>query len=176
MALSTQGDEVKAPRIPSDEIVARFDASIGTWDERKASEAMRGAFQNLAAAINEDIVDSRAKSQALTLLEDASMWLQKAIFEEAPKKPQKPVNNVYAPISETPPRVYVWEGGKDERLKQWLGSAFVAFSSENVPGKAKDRILLTYINTVGAQSVIDDQELRTLEKLVSGRVFFHAKN
>lgn len=173
MALATQGDEVKAPHIPTDQIVSRFDASIGTWDERKASEAMRAAFQNMAAAINDDIVDSRAKSQALTLLEDASMWVQKAIFEDAPKKSSITYTNS---TSEVPPRVYVWEGGKDERLKQWLGSAFVAFSSENVPGQAKDRILLTYVNTVGAQSVVDDQELRTFEKLVSGRIYLHVKN
>lgn len=168
MALAQQGDEVKPPRIPSEEIVARFDAVPGTWDERKASEAMRGAFQNLAAAINDDIVDSRAKAEALTLLESASMWTQKAIFEELPAKKKE-----FPDLPPAPQRIFIWMGGRDERLIEFLGEAFKELASENVPGRAKDRHVLTYTNTIGETSVIDDDRARTFEKLVNGRIYLH---
>lgn len=70
-------------REDSDAIAARF----GIAQDGKPTDAqlsyqrkIRDAIAGLAVEVNADVEDSREKSLAITHLEEALMWLGKAIF------------------------------------------------------------------------------------------------
>lgn len=73
-------------RLSAEDVAARF----GIAQHGKPTDAQLAyqadiavVFSGLAQRINTDVADSRAKSEALTVLEDALMWTGKAIFGAA---------------------------------------------------------------------------------------------
>lgn len=83
MALTEDGERVL---VRDDAIRARFGiAQDGTPSPEALAlqRAIRDEIAAIAVAFNAEIVDSRAKSVALTHLEDFLLWAGKAIFEEA---------------------------------------------------------------------------------------------
>lgn len=72
--------------LDADDVKARFGiAQEGRPTEAQLEEqaVVKQAVTALAIRINENVADSRAKSIALTHLEDALMWAGKAIFQPA---------------------------------------------------------------------------------------------
>jgi hypothetical protein len=73
-----------ATQLDRDDIKARFGiAQDGKPTQAQLEEQaiIRDAFATLAQRVNANVADSRAKSIALTHLEDALMWTGKAIFQ-----------------------------------------------------------------------------------------------
>ncbi|WQY99790.1 hypothetical protein [Microbacterium phage MO526] len=73
-------------RLSADDIAARLGiAQHGNPTDAQLREQAEIAaqFADLADRINRNVADSRPKSEALTLLEDALMWTGKAIFAPA---------------------------------------------------------------------------------------------
>lgn len=71
-------------QLSPEDIAARFmiaQDSRPTEAQLEYQNDIRQVFAGLAQRINADVADSRAKSTALTHLEDALMWTGKAIFQ-----------------------------------------------------------------------------------------------
>lgn len=66
------------------EIQHRFGYHPGTPDTIKKHEELREAFIMFANFIDLALPDSRAKSTAMTKLQEASMWANFGIAEQAP--------------------------------------------------------------------------------------------
>lgn len=71
-----------------EEIQNRFGFHKGTIEGPNATAPrhaeLRRAFASFALMLDDSLPDGRAKSLALTELEDASMWAHKSIAEGAP--------------------------------------------------------------------------------------------
>ena len=56
-----------------------FQSKVPTDKQKSTMDIYRNSFLQLAEEIMEDVPDCRERSLALTKLEEASMWLNKAI-------------------------------------------------------------------------------------------------
>ena len=65
--------------IPTEELRARFEYAATDGDQRERIALIRDEAIHLAIDIEEYVPDSRAKSIALTKLEEAAMWAIKGI-------------------------------------------------------------------------------------------------
>lgn len=76
------------PQITEEDIENRFGFHKATIEGPEATQPqhaeLREQFKHFANHLNRRLVDGRAKSLALTALEEASMWSHKAIAETAP--------------------------------------------------------------------------------------------
>ena len=66
------------------EIQNRFGYHVGTEESRKQHEEVREAFILLANFLDMRLPDGRAKSTAMTKLQEASMWTNFGIAEQTP--------------------------------------------------------------------------------------------
>lgn len=72
----------ETPQFTQEQITARFTANTNPDSEQMETSAyIRSLIVNVAVDINESVADSREKSVALTHLEDALMWANKAIMK-----------------------------------------------------------------------------------------------
>lgn len=147
------------------ELQDRLDSHKSGPEEQQLHAALKQQYKEIIARVNENIVDSREKSQALTELEASFMWLGKAIFtpDNSPKvsaeQPKKPVS-------------VLWDGLKNRHVEEWLGQDFVGWSNRNVAGPYPDEIILTIMSGPAAVEVpknatlvrIDTGEVVILEK------------
>lgn len=81
--------------IGKDEIENRFGFHKATVEGENATlpvhSQTRIVFREFAAWLDENLPDGRAKSVAMTELENASMWSHKAISEKAPLISEEPL-------------------------------------------------------------------------------------
>lgn len=72
----------ETPQFTQEQITARLTANINPdSDQMETSAYIRSLIVNVAIDLNESVADSREKSVALTHLEDALMWANKAIMK-----------------------------------------------------------------------------------------------
>lgn len=67
-----------------EEIANRFGYHKGTEVTAPQHQTVRQAYAGLALVLSELLPEGRAKSVALTQLEDSAMWANKAVAEQAP--------------------------------------------------------------------------------------------
>lgn len=60
--------------------MTNFQSKVPTDKQKNTMDTYRGTFQQFADIIMEEIPDCRERSLAITKLEEASMWLNKAII------------------------------------------------------------------------------------------------
>ena len=70
--------------VGDDELWNRFGFHKGTEETIPQHSHLRGAFLAFAIMLDDALPPGRAKSVALTELENTSMWAHKAIAEQAP--------------------------------------------------------------------------------------------
>lgn len=72
----------EAPKESREDISARFTANVNPQsDQLESSAFVRDSIRGLALYLNSRITDSREKSLAITHLEEALMWSNKAIMK-----------------------------------------------------------------------------------------------
>lgn len=79
-------DETQKPKgmITNEDIVNRFGYHKADDKTGPAHQNVRGAFIEFSKYLNEQVPDGRSKSLAFTKLEEAAMWANKAVAEQAP--------------------------------------------------------------------------------------------
>lgn len=71
-------------QIGNEEIAKRFGYHRGTEETMPKHRVVRNRFAELARTLDDILPAGRAKNVAFKELEDASMWANKAIAEQAP--------------------------------------------------------------------------------------------